>query len=111
MSGNNPAPIEPAHFPQQLLLCIRRSRRAARVRAVIEDEQAWPDARRERRELLRRRVMGAPIALPLRRNPFIGSLRIGLVDQHIAALAVLGEARRGAVSPEITITLSAVSNR
>src|ERR1041385_118159 len=39
-------------------------------------------------------MMGTPIALPLWRNSFIGSLGIGLVDEHIAALAMLGEAGR-----------------
>src|SRR5260370_34746262 len=39
-------------------------------------------------------MMGAPIALPPRRNALIGSLRISLVDQHVAVLAMLGEVWR-----------------
>src|SRR5437764_5757504 len=73
MSGNNPPVITASYLTQQPFLPVRRARPAARIRAVIDNEQARPDTLRQRGKLPGRGVMGAPIALPLSRHAGIGS--------------------------------------
>jgi hypothetical protein len=51
MSGNNPSVIKASYLAQQPLLRVWRSHPAARIRAVIENEQARPDTLRQRGEL------------------------------------------------------------
>src|SRR5215475_10817912 len=94
MSGDNPTMIKTPYLPQQPLLRIRHWWPSAGIGAMIENEQARPDALHQGSQLSRRRVMGAPIALPLSRDSVIGCLRIGFMNQHVTAVTMLRQRGR-----------------
>ena len=92
--GNDAATIELPYLTQQTLFRIGECQGAASVGAMIEHQQIGFDALGERGEFPGRGMMGSTITLSFSGDLLIGRLRIRLVNQYIAAGAMLDKAWR-----------------
>ena len=92
--GNDATRIELPYLIQQSLFRIGERQGAASVGAMIEHQQIGFDALGERGEFPGRGMMGSTITLSFSGDLLIGRLRIRLVNQYIAAGAMLDKAWR-----------------